>query len=396
MLKAVCADDAHTYTKGNVSNAIYRNTLCETRYYKRCDNCDFIPYLPQVGVEAGTAVGRYAHALTAVPHKAATANATGNIAYWVCGNCSKWFEDDKALVEITDHNNVVIPKRFTNLLEDFDYSFENTAVGADPAGWTPALAGSENYYEVTDKYATKGSKSLRLFIDETTPNSKGIFSPVIPIADMNAISVMADVRGDAEATIWVYFYDASMNEIPFSKDVVQWFAANAQDKWETFYRKYTVPENARYVKLLLYKPKATEGTVYIDNVILKEYDKSDEPEMAYAFSDSFEGGTAANGLPTGWTAVNAYSTSAYLEIADYATTQKPANAPAATVDGKQVLKFTQETDSGVVRGIYSPYIDVSAMTAVTASALIFGEGALAVHIIFYDENYYKPDAFAMV
>ena len=390
VLKAVCADDAHTYTKGNVSNAIYRNTLCETRYYKRCDNCDFIPYLPTVGVEAGTAVGRYAHALTAVPHKAATANATGNIAYWVCGNCSKWFEDDKALVEIKDHDDVIIAKRFQNLLADYDPSFENTAVGEDPAGWTPALAGSENYYEVTDKYATKGSKSLKLFIDETAPNSKGLFSPVIPIADIKALSVMADVRGDAEATIWVYFYDASMNEIPFSKDVVQWFAANAQDKWETVFRKYTVPENARYVKLLLYKPKTTEGTVYIDNVILKEYDKADEPAMAYAYTDSFEDGAAANGLPKGWTSVNSYL-GGYTEIADYATTDKPANAPATNVDGTHVLKFSHETDSGVVRGLYSPYIDVSAMSAVTASALIFGEGALAVHILFYDENYHKPD-----
>ena len=75
-LKAVCADGAHTFANGNVSTSIYRDTACETRYYKRCDKCDYLPYLPEVGVEAGTSVGRFSHSLTAVAHKAATTAAT--------------------------------------------------------------------------------------------------------------------------------------------------------------------------------------------------------------------------------------------------------------------------------------------------------------------------------
>jgi len=47
--------------------------------------------------------------LTAVTANPAECDAPGNKAYYTC-DCGKWYEDDKAIVEITDKGSVVIPK----------------------------------------------------------------------------------------------------------------------------------------------------------------------------------------------------------------------------------------------------------------------------------------------
>ena len=50
----------------------------------------------------------HTHSLTPVAANPATCTEDGNIAYYVCSGCSKWFEDPTGNVEITDHNSVVI------------------------------------------------------------------------------------------------------------------------------------------------------------------------------------------------------------------------------------------------------------------------------------------------
>lgn len=50
----------------------------------------------------------HTHSLTKVAAKAATCTEGGNKEYFVCDGCSKWFEDEAAATEITDHDSVVI------------------------------------------------------------------------------------------------------------------------------------------------------------------------------------------------------------------------------------------------------------------------------------------------
>ena len=391
VVKAVCADDAHTYTKDNVSTAVYRDTACETRYYKRCDNCDFIPYLPEVGVEAGTSVGRFSHTLPAVAHKAATATATGNIAYWTCGACSKWFRDSKANVEITDQSDVIIAKRYSNLMANADYSFENTAVGEDPASWTQ-FADTNGFYEVSDQQASMGSKSLKMVTDETSRIPTGIYGPVVPIADIKTMSLLVDVYGDSSINIYLYFYDGNMNQLSLGDGVKDWFEVNTEDKWQVAYRKYNVPADACYAQVLFYKSNRTYGTVYLDNLVIKEFQADDEPEKANLLTDSFENGAAPDGLPKGWTYVNDASRNTadkkFFEIVEL--TGSNGDVPAAK-DGTHALKFTQVAADDTVRGAFSPYIDVSGMQGVLASLDIYGASTLQIYVMFYDEDYNCPE-----
>ncbi|MGN0441312.1 MAG: cohesin domain-containing protein [Acutalibacteraceae bacterium] len=50
----------------------------------------------------------HTHSLTKVAAKAVTCTEDGNKEYFVCDGCSKWFEDEAAATEITDHDSVVI------------------------------------------------------------------------------------------------------------------------------------------------------------------------------------------------------------------------------------------------------------------------------------------------
>ena len=50
----------------------------------------------------------HTHSLTPVAANPATCTEDGNIAYYVCSGCSKWFEDATGNVEIVDHSSVVL------------------------------------------------------------------------------------------------------------------------------------------------------------------------------------------------------------------------------------------------------------------------------------------------
>ena len=63
-----------------------------------CTECNYI-ITPALG---------HTHHMTPVAANPATCTEDGNIAYYVCSGCSKWFEDATGNVEITDHSSVVI------------------------------------------------------------------------------------------------------------------------------------------------------------------------------------------------------------------------------------------------------------------------------------------------
>lgn len=65
---------------------------------QKCTECDYI-ITPALG---------HTHHMTPVAANPATCTEDGNIAYYVCSGCSKWFEDATGNVEITDHNSVVL------------------------------------------------------------------------------------------------------------------------------------------------------------------------------------------------------------------------------------------------------------------------------------------------
>lgn len=71
-----------------------------------------VPFVPINGVI--TVNGKEEHNLTCVPAKNATCTEDGNTAYYVCNDCGKWFEDENATVEITDHSSVVIKAAHTS------------------------------------------------------------------------------------------------------------------------------------------------------------------------------------------------------------------------------------------------------------------------------------------
>ncbi|MGN0543357.1 MAG: hypothetical protein ACI4JG_07895 [Acutalibacteraceae bacterium] len=51
----------------------------------------------------------HVHELTLVPAKQPTATEGGNIQYYICGVCGKFFEDENGEKEITDKDSVIIP-----------------------------------------------------------------------------------------------------------------------------------------------------------------------------------------------------------------------------------------------------------------------------------------------
>ena len=67
---------------------------------QKCTECDYI-ITPALG---------HTHHMTPVAANPATCTEDGNIAYYVCSGCSKWYEDATGSVEITDHSSVVIGK----------------------------------------------------------------------------------------------------------------------------------------------------------------------------------------------------------------------------------------------------------------------------------------------
>lgn len=59
-------------------------------------------------IEPASVQAGHTHNLTPVSENPATCTTAGNIAYYTCDGCGKWFKDAAGTTEITDHSSVVI------------------------------------------------------------------------------------------------------------------------------------------------------------------------------------------------------------------------------------------------------------------------------------------------
>lgn len=80
------------------AEATCKNVGSKSRHCIRCDAKTDVTEIPASG-----------HNMKKVPAKEATEKETGNIEYYVCSVCQKYFSDEAAQNEITDKTSVIIP-----------------------------------------------------------------------------------------------------------------------------------------------------------------------------------------------------------------------------------------------------------------------------------------------
>lgn len=126
---SVCgqASETETFEYGEIVDHSYDTTTWKsdkTGHWHACTVCDdkiavadhassapATEYEPELCTECGyviTPALGHKHTLTLVEGVAATCTEDGSKAYYVCDGCGKWFEDATAVVEITDHNSVIV------------------------------------------------------------------------------------------------------------------------------------------------------------------------------------------------------------------------------------------------------------------------------------------------
>ena len=101
---------AHSFTT-TASDEVATPATCTeaATYYVKCDNCDAVSETETVAV--GEALG---HTLTATPATDATCTTAGNTAYWTCSVCEKLFSDEQGTTETT-LEATVIPAAHTDV-----------------------------------------------------------------------------------------------------------------------------------------------------------------------------------------------------------------------------------------------------------------------------------------
>ena len=85
------------------------------------------------------------HEMTPVEYLEATCQRAGNIAYYICEGCDKWFEDEEGVIEITDRDSVILPQEAEHRYVDNVCSWCGDIKYTDGLKYT--LKGS--YYEVS-------------------------------------------------------------------------------------------------------------------------------------------------------------------------------------------------------------------------------------------------------
>ena len=102
-------------------------------------------------IEPASVQAGHTHNLTPVSENPATCTTAGNIAYYTCDGCDKWFSDAAGTTEITDHSSVVIAA-----------NHKLTLVKAEEA--TAAKEGNIEYYHCEncgkDYYDEAGIKEI--------------------------------------------------------------------------------------------------------------------------------------------------------------------------------------------------------------------------------------------
>lgn len=102
-------------------------------------------------IEPASVQAGHTHNLTPVSENPATCTTAGNIAYYTCDGCDKWFSDAAGTTEITDHSSVVIAA-----------NHKLTLVNAEEA--TAAKEGNIEYYHCEncgkDYYDEAGTEEI--------------------------------------------------------------------------------------------------------------------------------------------------------------------------------------------------------------------------------------------
>ena len=102
-LEHIAAKDATCEENGNIE--YYRCTVCD-KYFRDAEG--------QIPIaDKGTVVIPGLHILTRHDAVVPTCDHEGNIEYYSCSKCNKFYEDEEATTEIIDHSSVVIPAAHT-------------------------------------------------------------------------------------------------------------------------------------------------------------------------------------------------------------------------------------------------------------------------------------------
>ncbi|MGN0525822.1 MAG: InlB B-repeat-containing protein [Acutalibacteraceae bacterium] len=71
----------------------------------------------------------HAHTMTATPAKTATCTEDGNIAYWYCSSCEKYFIDEKGSTEVSKNNTVIKSQGHTVVVDPaVEATYESTGL----------------------------------------------------------------------------------------------------------------------------------------------------------------------------------------------------------------------------------------------------------------------------
>ncbi|MBE6934788.1 MAG: DUF4962 domain-containing protein [Ruminococcaceae bacterium] len=423
-LYPICEPETHTYNNGNASMGFYETNACQTTYYKRCDNCDYCRQMTDTRYHV--VVGEPNHDLISVPANAPTENTTGNIAYWACNDCGNYFADAEGMQQIADKDSVILGKRYTNLLENLNFSFEGGLInGDDPEHWI-TYDSSNKYHLVTDETAKDGTNSLKLFTDNTSPAPRGIKSPYVTVAGMEKISVLFHHKGTTDSTVYMYFYDGSKTRLTNIKGEPSTVIATPCENWSSYHAAFTVPTGAVYAQIMFYKSNAADkrGNSYFDNVIIKEYQEKDGPSheltkhdyvaptetttgsvafwectacgkyfsdnkgrneitdkkaiilakrysnMMENYNPGFEGGVQEGDDPVLWTAYD--KTNKYYSVSD-----------EMVYAGSYALKLNTEGAKSPI-GLRSQMVNITGMSAVSVSFYVHGDSPMLMYVYFYD------------
>ena len=159
------------------AEATCKNVGSKSRHCIRCDAKTDVKEIPASG-----------HNMKKVPAKEATEKETGNIEYYVCSVCQKYFSDEAAQNEITDKTSVIIPvKEVTPAEQPGTGSTENpeqpdteTTENTDQSKPAPKKKGTKFKDAAGNQYKVTGSDQKNPTVEYVKPKSNAKRNVKIP------------------------------------------------------------------------------------------------------------------------------------------------------------------------------------------------------------------------
>lgn len=159
------------------AEATCKNVGSKSRHCIRCDAKTDVTEIPASG-----------HNMKKVPAKEATEKETGNIEYYVCSVCQKYFSDEAAQNEITDKTSVIIPvKEVTPAEQPGTGSTENpeqpdteTTENTGQSKPAPKKKGTKFKDAAGNQYKVTGSDKKNPTVEYVKPKSNAKGNVKIP------------------------------------------------------------------------------------------------------------------------------------------------------------------------------------------------------------------------